>query len=144
MKRKKIFIIIPLLLILGIISNCNKKNEMKTTSNKNKLIQKVNSQKEFEEILPESEKKLLVIDLYADWCGPCKLLSPILETIAKEHTDKAKFLKINVDEQKNIASMFQVRSIPYVVFIKNNRLIDSLLGLRSEKAYINMIQKHAF
>ena len=75
----------------------------------------------------EKSNKLCVIDLYADWCGPCKMLAPVLEEIEKETPD-VKFCKVNVDEEPNIARIFKVESIPHVAFVKNNTYLDFSLG----------------
>ena len=75
----------------------------------------------------EKSNKLCVIDLYADWCGPCRMLSPILEELEVLHPD-VKFCKVNVDEEPRLAAAFKVESIPLVAFVKNNTYLDMSLG----------------
>ena len=70
--------------------------------------------------LAESKKPIL-IDFYADWCGPCQTLLPIIDDLANEYKDKAEIVKINVDENQNLAGQFQVRSIPGFVLCKKQR-----------------------
>jgi thioredoxin len=79
--------------------------------------------------------QLLVFDLYADWCKPCKLLSPILEEVSQTHEDRAKYYKINTENLPQISQAFQVNGIPYVVFFKNDAIVNSLTGLYPKEAY---------
>ena len=82
-------------------------------------IIKVNSQN-FEEEVIKSEKPVL-IDFYADWCGPCKMLSPIIDEIAEENYE-IKVVKVNVDDSQDLAMKYQVMSIPTLVVIKNGNI----------------------
>ena len=70
-----------------------------------------------------------VVDFWAEWCGPCKSLSPILEEIASELGEKIKVTKANLDENQDLASKFSIRSIPTMLFFKNGKLIDQKVGL---------------
>ena len=76
----------------------------------------------------ESFSGLAVIDLYADWCGPCRMLAPILSDLEAEYTD-VKFCKINVDDEPELAKAFNVSSIPMVALVKNNTFVDLSVGL---------------
>ena len=71
---------------------------------------------------------LVVIDLYADWCGPCRMLAPILAQLEGEYPE-VKFCKINVDDEPELAKSFNVTSIPMVAFVKNNTFADLSIGL---------------
>ena len=84
---------------------------------------------------------LCVIDLYADWCGPCRMLSPILEELASENPD-VKFCKINVDKEPRLAAAFKVESIPLVAFVKNNTYLDMSLGYVSREKLAAMIEQY--
>ncbi|MBI1215138.1 MAG: thioredoxin [Alphaproteobacteria bacterium] len=86
----------------------------------------VNEQNFEEEVLKSD--KLVLIDFYADWCGPCKALAPTLEKFAEENQDKVKVVKINVDESPNLAGAFNVRSIPTLVTMKGNEAIYGVTG----------------
>lgn len=98
---------------------------------------KVNNQN-FEEEVIKSEKTVL-IDFYADWCGPCKMLSPIIDEIAEENTD-IKVVKVNVDDSQDLAMKYQVMSIPTLVVIKDGKEINRSVGLRDKQEVINMIK----
>ena len=75
----------------------------------------------------ENYNGLAVIDLWADWCGPCRMLAPTLDELEREYTN-VKFCKINVDEEPELTRMFKVESIPTVAFVKNNTFVDISVG----------------
>ena len=100
-------------------------------------ILKVNSQN-FEEEVLKSEKPVLV-DFYADWCGPCKMLSPIVDQVAEENED-IKVVKVNVDDAQDLAMKYQVMSIPTLVVIKEGKEINRSVGLIDKNQVINMIK----
>lgn len=131
---KTIKIIILLLIIIFIYSNC-------TSEKQQGIIPEIESYQEFEKIIKENKDILIIIDLYANWCHPCRILSPRLENVAKQKKTLALFYKIDIDKLKQVASLFQVKGIPYVVFLKNQKIIYSITGVRSESAYIKAIDK---
>lgn len=75
----------------------------------------------------EKHKGLVVIDLFATWCAPCRMLAPILEELETEYPD-VKFCKINVDEERELAEKFRVESIPMVAFVKDDTFLDMSVG----------------
>ena len=75
----------------------------------------------------EDYSGLVVIDLYADWCGPCRMLAPVLNSLEEDYPD-VKFCKINVDNDPDLAKMFNVKNIPMVAFVKNNTFLDMSIG----------------
>ena len=81
----------------------------------------------FDEEVMNSDVPVL-IDFYADWCGPCKMMSPVVENIAEKYADVAKVGKVNVDDQQELARQFGVMSIPSFVFIKNGQKVDQAMG----------------
>lgn len=88
------------------------------------------------EVLEES--KTVLIDFYADWCGPCKMLAPVLEEIAKEKTN-TKFVKINVDDAQELAMEYNVMSIPTLVVIKNGKEVNRVVGLVNKSELMEII-----
>jgi thioredoxin 1 len=76
----------------------------------------------------------VIVDFWAEWCGPCRMLGPILDDLAKEQAGKVKIGKVNVDESPNLASQFSVRSIPMLVFFKNGKAVESVVGVQSKDA----------
>lgn len=83
-----------------------------------------------------------VVDFYADWCGPCKIMTPILEEISEENKN-VKFGKINVDKENELAQEFEVMSIPTLIFFKGNEQIDRVTGLLEKEELVKMIKKIA-
>ncbi len=75
---------------------------------------------------------LVVIDFYADWCGPCKMMAPAIEDIATEYDGIVKVGKLNVDESPNTSSKYRVMSIPTLLFIKNGEIVDTIVGAVSK------------
>lgn len=98
------------------------------------------TEKSFESEVEKSDK-LCVIDLYADWCGPCRMLSPILEELEAEYPD-VKFCKINVDNEPALARVFKVESIPLVAFVKDNTYLDMSLGYVPKEKLSAMIEQY--
>ena len=92
----------------------------------------------FEQEVLKSDKKVLV-DFWASWCGPCRMLSPIIDEIAKE-TDKVKVGKVNVDEESDLATQFAVMSIPTLILFENGKPTKQIVGVQSKTAILNMIE----
>ena len=90
------------------------------------------SSAEFKKEVLESEIPVLV-DFYADWCGPCKMMSPIIEEIAENLNGKVKIAKINVDEEADLAIEYEVSSIPTFLLIKNGQVVTNIIGMREKK-----------
>lgn len=94
-------------------------------------------------IITNAGDRLLMFDLYADWCMPCKILSPMLEKIAKEKKDKVSVYKINIDNNPGIAGALGVTGIPFVVFVKKQQGVYALTGVQSRDTYIRAIDRFA-
>lgn len=84
---------------------------------------------------------LKVIDFYADWCGPCKVLSPIVEKL-KENNPDITIEKINVDENRELAQEFSVRNIPTVIFLKGDEVVAREIGVKQESYYQSLIDEN--
>ena len=82
----------------------------------------------------------VLIDFYADWCGPCKMMGPVVEELAKEYEGKAKVGKINVDEEQSLAEQFGVMSIPSFVVIKNGKVAEQGLGAMAKVKLEGMLK----
>jgi thioredoxin 1 len=79
----------------------------------------------FEEV---TDSGIVLLDFYADWCGPCRAISPAIETMAEDTDGEAKVCKVNVDDASDIASKFGVRSIPTFVFMKDGEVVENIIG----------------
>ena len=91
----------------------------------------------FEAEVMNSDKPVL-IDFWAPWCGPCRMLSPIIAEIAEEYGDKVKVCKVNVDEEDELASSFSVMSIPTLIVIKEGKVVNSVTGVRPKDQIVSM------
>lgn len=93
---------------------------------------------EFQEQLDD---QLTIVDFYADWCGPCRTLGPIIEKVSEEKS--VKLIKVNADDSKELASDFNVRGIPTVIFFKGGQEVDRIVGLKQADSYNEIIEKHS-
>lgn len=82
----------------------------------------------------------VLVDFYADWCGPCKMVAPILEKISKEVASNVKIAKVNVDASSDLAGKFSVMSIPTLVIFKNGKVFTTKIGFTSEKAILDLLK----
>lgn len=95
----------------------------------------------FAEIIKSSSEPV-VVDFWASWCGPCKMLAPVIDEISGEIGDKAKFFKLNVDENPITSTQYKIASIPTVMVLKNGEVVDTLVGFRPKDAIKSVIEKH--
>ena len=93
-----------------------------------------------DEVLGSSEPVL--VDFWAPWCGPCKMLSPVVEKVAAAHSGKVKFAKLNTDEHPNLAGQYQVSGIPCLILFKNGEPVDRIMGYVPENVITGMLSKH--
>lgn len=95
--------------------------------------------KEFKDLLEKDG--LVLVDFYATWCGPCKMMTPVLEELAEELKDDVTIAKIDVDEESDLASEYRISSIPTLVLLKNGKPVDSAIGYRPTSFLVEMINK---
>ncbi len=96
------------------------------------MVQKVDSSTFQAEVL--DAKGLVFVDLYADWCGPCKMMAPVVDGLSEDYED-VKFCKVNVDESSDIAMRYGVMSIPTFLLIKDGELVKTLVGAKNAEAF---------
>lgn len=79
----------------------------------------------------EIQNGVTLVDFYADWCGPCRMLTPVLEDVAKQVAGKATIAKLDIDSAQNVASQFQITSVPTMILFKNGKEVNRLIGLKN-------------
>ena len=151
MKNKIIWFIIFVILVIAIIlaSRFVNEQEEETIQESNENTNILNEGEENMNIIKVSDENFeqevlnsnipVLVDFYADWCGPCKMLSPIVDEVAKENED-IKVVKVNVDESQNTAIKYQVMSIPTLVVIKNGNEVNRSVGLVDKQEVLNLVK----
>jgi len=94
-------------------------------------MEKVITNNNFKEVI--SDSKPVLIDFWATWCGPCRMLSPVIDEIASEYEGKAVIAKCNVDDAEDIATEMGIRNIPTLLFFKNGEMVNRMVGLQSKE-----------
>ncbi|GIW97213.1 MAG: thioredoxin [Pirellulaceae bacterium] len=87
------------------------------------------------DLLVKHSSEPVVVDFYASWCPPCKMLAPILDRLAKEYEGRIRFIKVNTDEQPQLASQFQIRGVPTLILFHQGNVVDQIVGVPAEKAF---------
>lgn len=95
--------------------------------------------KNFEEEVLKSDMPVLV-DFWASWCGPCKMMTPVVEQIAKDMDGTAKVCKVNIDEEQDLAMEYGIMSIPTFLIFKDGKVVNSAVGVRDKQELINLLQ----
>lgn len=93
-----------------------------------------------EEVL--DKKGLTVVDFWAEWCGPCKMISPIIEELAEDYKDKIVVGKVNVDDNPELSIKYGIRSIPTILFVKDGEVVDKMVGAAPKQAFVNKVDEH--
>ncbi len=86
--------------------------------------------------------KLSVIDFWAEWCGPCRAIGPVIEELATEYDGKVNIGKVNVDNNPEISMKYQISSIPAIVFVKGGEVVDKLVGAQPKSNFVKKIEAH--
>ena len=85
------------------------------------------------------DEKLVIVDFWATWCGPCRMLSPLLDEVEEEMADKITVVKVNIDDADEIAMRYRIMSIPTLIFFKNGQMVDRSVGAMPKSALVDKI-----
>ena len=99
----------------------------------------INSEEQFNEVVKNG---VTLVDFYASWCGPCKMLAPIIEEVAEEYSEKIKVCKVDVDNVEVLAYKYNVRSIPTLLYFKDGKLKEVEVGFKDKKAIVSNLDKY--
>lgn len=99
------------------------------------------SDNQFQEEVIESKVPVLV-DFWASWCGPCRMVAPVLEEMAQDYHDRLKVVKVNVDENPDTASRYSVMSIPTMILFKNGEVLETLVGVRKKDELSGIVEQN--
>ena len=143
MKQMKYLLIISMMFFVANCSNAqtnkNAEGEVIVLNKADFLTKVFNYEKNPEEWVYEGENPC-IIDFYADWCGPCKQIAPIMQELAAEYKDKIIFYKVDIDREKELATVFGISSIPLVFFVPAEGQPQAMLGARPKDAYVEQIK----
>ena len=128
-----------LTIILVIVAAVTLKNFWMGSTPTSELISHANS-KNFNSQLKQSTKKHVMVDFYADWCGPCKALTSTLNKLAESYPDSLQVIKINIDESPKLASFYGVESIPCVLYFKEGEETDRYIGRKRYNDYVKWLE----
>lgn len=90
----------------------------------------------------ETSEGLVLADFWAEWCGPCKMIAPVLEEIDSEMSEKVKIVKLDVDNNQETAGNYGVMSIPTLIFFKDGEIVDKVVGYQPKESLVDVINKH--
>ena len=98
---------------------------------------KIATNNSFDSLL--QSEKLVIVDFWATWCGPCRMLSPLLDEVEEEMADKIEVVKVNVDDAEEIAMRYRIMSIPTLIFFKNGQMVDRSVGAMPKSQLVEKI-----
>ncbi len=141
MKTKLVSVGLSIFLLFGAAVGCNKQTNMEQTNTQGENsmnIVKI-TQSNFESEVLNSNQSVL-LDFWASWCGPCRMLAPVLEEVAEERPD-VKIGKVNVDEEESLASQFGISSIPALIVIKDGKIVAESVGYKPKAQVLALLSE---
>jgi thioredoxin 1 len=100
----------------------------------------IQDEAEFDSLL--TSELIMIVDCTATWCGPCKVIAPLIDQLAEEYTDRAKVFKLDLDANKSVAKRFGIKSIPAVMCFKDGELVETIVGAKPYEDFQGMLERH--
>jgi thioredoxin 1 len=126
-----VHVFISTVALVTIIASCNKPKDAASPEH----VPVLSTSAELDSVSSKAAGLTLVLDFYANWCGPCRILAPTIDELAKEYKGKSLFYRVNIDNSQELALSFGARAIPYIVFMKDRKAVYALTGLNPADTY---------
>jgi len=139
-RRSGVAILAAVVVVFLQGASCSNNTDEAGTSG---AVRHIKTRSGLKKMLEREDDRLVILDLYADWCAPCRILAPTLNNIAKTHRRRAVVYKVDVDRLPGVARMYGVRGIPHVVFIRDGKTVHHLTGLHPPDAYERAVGRFA-
>jgi thioredoxin 1 len=131
--KKALYVTVTCMAAAVILASCGSSKEKNAEAMEQLPL--LSSSEELDSLSAAVGNQMLVLDFYADWCGPCRVLAPTIDRLAVEYKEKARFFRVNVDKSPSLSRAFGVRGIPYIVFMKNGQVVYVLTGVHPGETY---------
>lgn len=142
MRLRKVLVIMGIaLLVFGPVTVGCSESTTPGGAGGQSVVVSLDGAEAFRQALADAGTGLVVVDFYADWCAPCRKLSPMLEEIARANPDKATFYKVDVDKNGDLMRVFRITGIPHVMFFRNSQTVHSIIGIQHKDAYVNALNR---
>ena len=137
--KKLVVLTISMVISTCIFAAAPVKQKINSKADSHSSVIYISGKKEFTANL--NNNSICLVDFYADWCPPCKMLSPTIDKLAKQYDGKVKVLKVNVDNNQELAGQYNVRGIPNIIIFKDGKVFKNLVGFKPQTAYTAILDK---
>jgi thioredoxin 1 len=125
-----------------LVSDNTSTDSSKTESSDTEISEPINvGDSNFNQLVLKSDK-LIIVDFWADWCGPCRMIAPVLKNIAKEYKGKVIVAKVDVDKNQAVSARYNIQNLPTTMFFKNGQPVDQLVGALPKEVFVNKVNQH--
>jgi thioredoxin 1 len=140
LRKLVVFLGIALMVFGPVTVGCSE-NSSESGSGGKPAVANLDGAEAFRKALADAGSGLVVVDFYADWCAPCRKLSPMLDELARKYPDKAVFYRVNVDQNEDLIRVYRITGIPHVIFFRNSQAVHAIIGAQDKDAYVSALQR---